>query len=84
MVSYMIELNGPVDPIGESEVLELIKKIISIIKWINYPISMLLEINSILKINTCSDRFYIDFCLKSTVENRTIGNFSDWYKKPMG
>ena len=47
----MIELNGPVDPIGESEVLELTKKIISL-KSINYPISVLLEINSILKINT--------------------------------
>ena len=51
----MIELNGPADPIGESEVLELTKKIISMLKSINYPISVLLEINSILKINTCID-----------------------------
>ena len=51
----MIELNGPADPIGESEVLELTKKIISMLKSLNYPISVLLEINSILRINTCID-----------------------------
>ena len=80
---WYIELNGPVDPIGESKILELIKKIISMLKSINYPTFVLLEINNILNINTSIDWFYTDFRSKSNIGEWSIGNFSDWSKKPM-